>query len=123
MPPSTVPGEQASPTQPFPTRPPAFAHQGVSEEDLIDFTSDLEEQARATADRFLLGPLFTPPSVVGDEPGGTDGTLALPGSWGSGNWNTGAFDPETGFYYAFSHVVPRVYWLADASGEETAEMA
>ena len=38
-----------------------------------------------------------------------------PGSWGSGNWNTGAFDPETGLYYAFSHVVPRVYRLADAS--------
>ena len=43
--PSTVPGEQASPTQPFPTRPPPFAHQGVSEEDLIDFTAELEEEA------------------------------------------------------------------------------
>ena len=123
VPPSTVPGEHASPTQPFPTKPPPFAHQGVGEDDLIDFTDALEEQARATADRFVLGPLFTPPMVVSDEPGGTDGTLALPGSWGSGNWNTGAFDPETGFYYAFSHVVPRVYRLADASGEENAEMA
>ena len=118
VPPSTVPGEQASPT-----RPPPFAHQGVSADDLIDFTGELEEQARGVASRFVLGPLFTPPTVVSDEPGGTDGTLALPGSWGSGNWNTGAFDPETGFYYAFSHVVPRVYRLADASGEENAEMA
>ena len=120
--PSTVPGEQASPTQPFPTRPPPFAHQGVSEEDLIDFTAELEEEARAVASRFVIGPIFTPPTVVSEEPGGTDGTLALPGSWGSGNWNTGAFDPETGFYYAFSHVVPRVYRLADASTEENAEM-
>ena len=44
MPASTVPGEQVSPTQPFPTRPPPFAHQGVSEDDLIDFTADLEER-------------------------------------------------------------------------------
>ena len=123
VPASTVPGEQASPTQPFPTRPPPFAHQGVGEDDLIDFTAELEERAREVAGRFILGPLFTPPSLVSDEPGGTDGTLALPGSWGSGNWNTGAFDPETGLYYAFSHVVPRVYRLADASGEENAEMA
>ena len=122
VPPSTVPGEQASPTQPFPTRPPPFAHQGVSEADLIDFTAELEEEARAVAGRFVLGPLFTPPTVASAAPGGTDGTLALPGSWGSGNWNTGAFDPETGFYYAFSHVVPRVYRLADASTEENAEM-
>ena len=122
VPPSTVPGEQASPTQPFPTRPPPFAQQGVGVDDLIDFTADLEERAREIAAGFVLGPLFTPPSLVSDEPGGTDGTLALPGSWGSGNWNTGAFDPGTGLYYAFSHVVPRVYRLADASGEENAEM-
>ena len=123
VPASTVPGEQASATQPFPTKPPPFAHQGVSPEDLIDFTPDLEAQAQTIARTFLLGPLFTPPSVVSAEPGGTRGTLALPGSWGSGNWNTGAFDPETGMYYAVSHVVPRVYRLADASGETGTEMA
>ena len=70
----------------------------------------------------LLGPIFTPPSLISTEPGNTQGTLALPGSWGSGNWNTGAFDPETGLYYAFSHVVPRVYRLADASSDPEAEM-
>ena len=30
----------------------------------------------------------------------------LPGSWGAANWNTGAFDPETGFYYAVSASLP-----------------
>lgn len=123
VPPSTVPGEHASPTQPFPTKPPPFARQGVTEDDLIDFTADLETRAREIGDTFLLGPIFTPPSVVDDAGSGTQGTLALPGSWGSGNWNTGAFDPETGYYFAFSHVVPRVYRLADASDQPGTEMA
>jgi quinoprotein glucose dehydrogenase len=123
VPPSAVPGEQASPTQPFPTRPPPFAHQGVTADDIIDFTPELAARAAEIVDTFVVGPIFTPPSVVSDEPGGTRGTLALPGSWGSGNWNTGAFDPETGLYYAFSHVVPRVYRLADASDRPNTEMA
>ncbi len=120
---STVPGEHASPTQPFPTRPPPFAHQGVTEDDLIDFTPALATRAAEIADRFVIGPIFTPPSVVSDDDAGrTQGTLALPGSWGSGNWNTGAFDPQTGMYYAFSHVVPRVYRLVDASDRPDTEM-
>jgi quinoprotein glucose dehydrogenase len=49
-----------------------------------------------------MGPLFTPPSVRSEDPNGNRGTLVLPGGWGAGNWNTGAFDPETGTYYAVS---------------------
>ena len=123
VPPSAVPGEQASPTQPFPTKPPPFAHHGVTVDDIIDFTPELAARAREIVDTFVIGPIFTPPSIVSDALGGTQGTLALPGSWGSGNWNTGAFDPETGMYYAFSHVVPRVYRLADASDRPGTEMA
>ena len=123
VPQSTIPGERTSPTQPFPTKPPPFAKQGVTEDDFIDFTPELEAHAREIADTFVIGPMFTPPSLVSDAPGGTQGTLALPGSWGSGNWNTGAFDPETGFYYAVSHVVPRVYRVADASSQPNTEMA
>jgi glucose dehydrogenase len=121
VPPSTVPGEVASPTQPFPTKPAAFTSQGITEDDLLDLTPELAARARAVADSFVIGPMFTPPSIVSDEPGGKKGTLMVPGSWGSGNWNTGAFDPESGYYYAFSHVVPRVYRLAPATAPE-AEM-
>jgi len=121
VPPSTVPGERASRTQPFPTKPAPFAQQGITLDDVLDLTPELHARALAVVDSFVIGPIFTPPSLVSDEPGGKRGTLMVPGSWGSGNWNTGAFDPETGFYYAFSHLVPRVYRLEAATGSD-AEM-
>jgi quinoprotein glucose dehydrogenase len=111
VPQSTTPGEHTSPTQPFPTKPPAFDRQGVTEDDLIDFTPQLRAQARELVKPFVLGSMFTPPSVKSDQPGGTKGTLLAPGVFGAGNWNTGAFDPETGMYYAVSHTVPTVYDL------------
>jgi quinoprotein glucose dehydrogenase len=106
VPQSNVPGERTSPTQPFPTRPPAFDRQGVADTDLIDYTPALKARAREIAKEFVTGPLFTPPSITTDEPGTNRGTLMLPGSWGAANWNTGAFDPETGFYYAVSASLP-----------------
>jgi quinoprotein glucose dehydrogenase len=122
VPPSDVPGEVISPTQPFPTKPAPFTRLGIGPDDLLSLTPELAARARAVADSFVIGSIFTPPSIVSDAPGGKKGTLMVPGSWGSGNWNTGAFDPETGYYYAFSHAVPRVYRLAAATGPE-AEMA
>ena len=121
VPASTVPGEQAAATQPFPTRPPAFARSGLTEDDLIDFTPELRTKARELARQFVIGPIFTPPSLVSSDSGGKQGTLMVPGSWGSGNWNTGAFDPDTGIYYAFSHEIPRVYRVAKTT-EPDAEM-
>jgi quinoprotein glucose dehydrogenase len=105
VPQSTVPGERSSPTQPFPTRPPAFDLQGIGDDDLIDYTPALKERARTIARQYLMGPVFTPPSVPGDHPGGKKGTLVQPGAWGSANWNTGAFDPDTGYYYAISQTL------------------
>ena len=106
VPQSNVPGERTSPTQPFPTKPPAFDRQGVADADLIDYTPELKARAREIAKEFVTGPLFTPPSITTEEPGTNRGTLMLPGSWGAANWNTGAFDPETGFYYATSASLP-----------------
>jgi quinoprotein glucose dehydrogenase len=102
VPKSTVPGEEAWPTQPFPTKPPAYDRQGITEADLIDFTPELHKQALEIASHYTLGPLFTPPTLRSDDPDGKRGTFVTPGGWGAGNWNTGAFDPETGMYYAVS---------------------
>lgn len=106
VPQSNVPGEAISPTQPFPTKPPAFDRQGMTKEDLIDFTPALREEAKKILADYDYGPLFSPNTVVNDKPGSKKGLISVPGAWGSGNWNTGAFDPERGVYYAVSMTLP-----------------
>jgi quinoprotein glucose dehydrogenase len=69
VPVSDTPGERTSPTQPFPTRPPPFDRQGVSIDDLIDFTPALRAEAEQLVKQYRIGPLFTPPSIRGDGPG------------------------------------------------------
>lgn len=59
VPPSDVPGERMSKTQPFPTKPAAFDRQGVSLDDLIDFTPEIKAEAVKIASRYKVGPLFT----------------------------------------------------------------
>jgi len=58
----TVPDEWYSPTQPIPTKPPAYSRNGVLESDLIDFTPELLERGKAIASKYHLGPVFTPPT-------------------------------------------------------------
>jgi glucose dehydrogenase/cytochrome c5 len=111
VPKSTAPGEEAWLTQPFPTKPPPFDRQGFSEADLIDYTPELHRKALEIVSHYVMGPLFTPPSVRSDEKDGKKGTLVQPGGWGSGNWNTSAFDPETGMYYAVSMTQAGVFGL------------
>ena len=117
---SDVPGEQASATQPIPTKPPPFDRQGVTEDDLIDFTPALRAAALEVVKPLLLGPLYTPPSLIAE--GGTRGTLTIPGAWGAGNWHTGAFDPETGMYYAVSLTLPGVRTVSSTAGNAEATM-
>ncbi len=58
-----VPGEWYSPTQPFPTKPPAYDLHGLVADDLIDFTPALRAEALRLVSRYKLGPVFTPPVV------------------------------------------------------------
>jgi quinoprotein glucose dehydrogenase len=95
-----VPGEWYSPTQPFVTRPPAFDRQGVSVDDLIDFTPALRAEAVELVKRYKIGPLFTPPVVSKWE--GPLGTLMLPSNTGGANWPGGALDPDTNILYIYS---------------------
>lgn len=97
VPPSEIPGEELSPTQPFPTKPPAFEYQGVTEDVLIDFTPELRAEAVQIMKRYRSGPLFTPQTLARRD--GTWGTLQLPGAGGGANWGGSGADPETGFLY------------------------
>jgi quinoprotein glucose dehydrogenase len=93
-----VPGEWYSPTQPFPTKPPAYEQQGVSTADLIDFTPELKREAIEIVNQYNHGPLFTPFEIPGT-PEGKKGTILMPSSIGGTNWNGPAFDPETAMLY------------------------
>ena len=104
---SDVPGEVTSPTQPFPTKPPAFDRQGFTDDDLIDFTPALHAEAVEGTKVFRKGPIFTPGSVA-DAADGTSGTLMLPSFTGGANWEGGSFDPETSVLYVGSYTQPSV---------------
>ena len=97
VPPSGVPGETLSPTQPFPTNPPPFEYQGVTEDLLIDFTPELRAEAVNILQRYAHGELFTPQTLYEED--GTHGTLQVPGSGGGANWSGAGANPETGFLY------------------------
>jgi quinoprotein glucose dehydrogenase len=99
VPQGEVPGEKYSPTQPFPTRPAAYDRQGLSIDDLIDFTPELRAEAIAAIEPYQIGPIFTPP-VVSTE--GTIATLQMASQGAATNWPGGAYDPETHILYVYS---------------------
>jgi quinoprotein glucose dehydrogenase len=96
VPQSTLPGEQSSPTQPFPTRPAAFERQGLTEDDLLDWTPEIKAEAIRIFNQYTTGPVFTPPSLITDD---NRGTLFMPGFGGGANWQGVAFDPESNMLY------------------------
>jgi glucose dehydrogenase len=95
-----VPGEWYSPTQPYPTRPAAYARNGVSADDLIDFTPALHDQALTLIAKYKIGPVFTPP--VESKAGGPLATLTLGTASGGTNWPGGSYDPETHTAYLYA---------------------
>ena len=109
VPRSGVPGEWTSPTQPFPTKPPAYDRQGLTADDLIDFTPELRAEAEALVARYVTGPMFTPPIML--RQGGPLGYLMVPGSGGGSNWAGGSYDPETNYFYGFSRTEVRLLGL------------
>ncbi len=99
VPKGDVPGEWYSPTQPFPTKPPAFDYQGVTVDNLIDFTPELREEAIRLLAKYKLGPIFTP-TVVSK----IDGPIASFRSSGGMNWPGFSYDPETHIAYVPSFI-------------------
>jgi glucose dehydrogenase len=102
VPQSDVPGERTSPVQPFPTRPAPFELQGLTVDDLVDYTPELRELALELLAEFRMGPLFNPPALP-DEEEGIVASLHCPGANGGANIPGGAaVDPETGILYVAS---------------------
>jgi len=108
VPGSTVPGEAAALTQPVPVRPMAFARQGFSNGDLVDFTPELHQQALELVRGLRTGPLFTPPSL--------EGTVVMPGWIGGAGWGGAAFDPHTSTLYVKATNRPTLAHLVTPRG-------
>jgi quinoprotein glucose dehydrogenase len=107
VPKGDAPGEWYSPTQPFPTKPPAYARQSIGIDDLIDFTPALRGEALQVIEKFKNGPMFNPPVV--SKIGGPIAALTIGTTGGGTNWPGAAYDPETHTVYAQaanSQVVP-----------------
>ena len=99
---SDVPGEQLARTQPFPTKPPPFDLQGVTADDLIDFTPELRAEALRLLEPYVWGPLFEAPVLIDPAPDGRKGTVLSPGTAGGASWSGAGVDPETGILYVSS---------------------
>jgi quinoprotein glucose dehydrogenase len=99
VPKSDVPGEESWPTQPFPTKPPPFARQKFSADELNPFIPEAERAS--LRDKILSARnegLYTPPSLRG--------TIQMPGHNGGGNWGGSAVDPSAGLLYVASKELP-----------------
>jgi quinoprotein glucose dehydrogenase len=117
VPQGNVPGEWYSPTQPMPTKPPAFDVQGVSIDDLIDFTPALRAEAEKLVTNYIIGPLYQTPSI--SKYPAPIATIQNPANDGAAQWPGGALDPETNIYYVFSNMSYAVHGLLPGDPSRT----
>jgi quinoprotein glucose dehydrogenase len=103
VPPSTVEGEEAWPTQPIPLKPAPLTRLGMFENDLTNISQSSHDYASKAFGRFLSGALYTPPSEMG--------TIAQPGHQGGVEWHGGAFDPYSNIIYVNSNDTPAILKL------------
>ena len=113
VPKSDVPGEESSPTQPFPTKPPPFARLKFDINDINPYLDDQEkERLRGILRNARNEGLFTPQSLTRDQ-------ISIPGELGGSNWGGAAADPTTGMLYIRSADQPGIHKLREANLNET----
>jgi len=120
VPKSDVPGEFTSPTQPFPTKPPAFARQSFTVDDVNKWLLT-PEQYQSIRDRVTKarnrpgtqGGIYLPPAV-------NEETISMPGNQGGSNWGTTAADPRRGFVFVVGVNQVALLKLEDVKTRETA---
>lgn len=105
VPQSDIPGERASRTQPFPTKPPAFTTQGLDEKGLSRIDEETYDFVLKKFRTLRSEGLFTPPSE--------QGTIVFPGFHGGANWSGAAADPDGNLYVNSTELACYVQVLAD----------
>jgi quinoprotein glucose dehydrogenase len=106
VPKSDVPGEESWPTQPFPTKPPAFARLQFTVNDINPYVDEAERaQIRQTILAARNEGLFTPQTLGRNQ-------ISVPGELGGANWGGSAADPEAGMMYVRSLDQPAIHTLS-----------
>jgi quinoprotein glucose dehydrogenase len=101
VPPSDVPGEKTSPTQPFPTKPLPYARNYLAKDDVIDFTPELRAEALKILERYKWEETLFSPPIAGDAKG-LLGAVQVGNTLGGTNWPGGGYDPETHTVYVMA---------------------
>jgi quinoprotein glucose dehydrogenase len=96
---SEVPNEKSWPTQPFPTKPPAFVRQSFTEDDVNphlltpqEYEALKERIRKAKNGTGPQGGIFVPTVLNGE-------SIGMPGNQGGSNWGTTAADPQRGLVF------------------------
>jgi quinoprotein glucose dehydrogenase len=100
VPRSTVPGEETSPVQLVPLKPPPLVRQSLTEADLTNITPEARAHALKLFRQYRSGPIFTPPSL--------QGTLTTPGHLGGVEWHGASFDPMLNVLYVNANEAPTI---------------
>ncbi len=106
VPPSDVPGEKAWPTQPYPLKPPPYARQLFTEDDLTNISPEAHAYAEEIFKKTRSGNTWLPL--------GLQDTIIFPGCDGGSNWGGGSFDLESGWFYVNTHDEPYIMTLVPA---------
>ncbi len=106
VPASDIPGEEASPTQPIPVKPPPFSLQSLDETNITDIGASNRASVLDQLRKIRSGPAFNPPS--------RQGTVVVPGFHGGANWSGASFDPTTGLLYVNSNNVLNIITLVES---------
>ena len=114
VPASNLPGEQAWPTQPFPTKPKPYARQLISEEDLTNYSPADHDAIVKQFKSMRYEGIYTPPDLKK--------TLMIPGTRGGSNWGGAAYDPATNFLYIRSSDAPDIQTIIKEDPQVVAGM-
>jgi quinoprotein glucose dehydrogenase len=102
---SDLKGEKAWPTQPFPLKPPPFARQHFSEDEITDISPEAHEYVKTIWTRTKTGEQFIPPS--------TQGTMYFPGFDGGAEWGGASYDSNAGILYVNANEMPWIQHMVE----------
>ena len=108
---SDLPGEQAWPSQPLPTKPPPFARQLLTDDNITNISSASHDYVKKILSTTRTGRQFIPPSE--------EGTVIFPGFDGGGEWGGAAVDPATGILYVNANEMPWILTMIPVRNDKS----